>query len=42
MKKFKMLLAMMFCFAFIITTTNVNSNYDINSYGHYVKDNTTF
>ena len=42
MKKFKMLLAMVVCFAFIITTTTVNSNYDINPCGHYVKDNTTF
>lgn len=42
MKKFKMLLAMVLCFTCIITTVSASSNYDIDSYGHYVKDNTTF
>ena len=35
MKKFKTLLIMTLCFAFIVTTTTVAPNYEINPCGHY-------
>ena len=40
MKKFKTLLIMMLCFTFIITTTTVTQDYDINPLGHHEKDET--
>lgn len=33
---------MTLCFAFIVTTTTVAPDYDINPYGHYEKDSTIF
>lgn len=40
MKKFKTLLIMTLCFTFIITTTPVTPDYDIQPLGHYEKDET--
>ena len=34
MKKFKTLLILTLCFTFVVTTTTVTPNYDVNPCGH--------
>lgn len=41
MKKFKTLLIMALCFAFIVTTTTVAPNYDTNPCGHHTNNGDT-